>query len=89
MAILIAVLISIICGTVRSPWQRAYIERVIGTIRRECLDHVIVFNEGSLRSHMQNFCDYYLSSGKIAVNWEWGHSRTCYSGIVERLWWFL
>jgi hypothetical protein len=27
----------------RSPWQRAYVERVIGTIRRECLDHVIVF----------------------------------------------
>ena len=32
----------------RSPWQRAYVERVIGTIRRECLDHVIVFNEASL-----------------------------------------
>ena len=27
----------------RSPWQRAYVERVIGSIRRECLDHVIVF----------------------------------------------
>jgi transposase InsO family protein len=27
----------------RSPWQRAYIERVIGTIRRECVDHMIVF----------------------------------------------
>ena len=33
----------------RSPWQRAYIERVIGSIRRECLDHMIVFNEASLR----------------------------------------
>jgi putative transposase len=33
----------------RSPWQRAYVERVIGTIRRECLDHLIVFNEASLR----------------------------------------
>jgi len=29
----------------RSPWQRAYVERVIGSIRRECLDHVIVFHE--------------------------------------------
>ena len=33
----------------RSPWQRAYVERVIGSIRRECLDHVIAFNEASLR----------------------------------------
>ena len=32
----------------RSPWQRAYIERIIGTIRRECLDHVIIFNEAAL-----------------------------------------
>ena len=29
----------------RSPWQRAYVERVIGSIRREFLDHVIVFGE--------------------------------------------
>ena len=32
----------------RSPWQRAYVERVIGTIRRECLDHVILFDERTL-----------------------------------------
>ena len=43
----------------RSPWQRAYVERVIGTIRRECLDHLIVFNEGSLHRHLQAFVDYY------------------------------
>src|SRR5450432_2999285 len=35
----------------RSPWQRAYVERVIGTIRRECLDHVIVFQEADLYKH--------------------------------------
>ena len=29
----------------RSPWQRAYVERLIGSIRRECLDHMIVFGE--------------------------------------------
>jgi putative transposase len=46
----------------RSPWQRAYIERVIGSIRRECLDHVIVFNEGSLYRHVQSFMDYYHES---------------------------
>ena len=43
----------------RSPWQRAYIERVIGTIRRECLDHVIVLNETSLYRHLQAFSAYY------------------------------
>ncbi len=29
----------------RSPWQNAYVQRVIGSIRRECLDHVVIFNE--------------------------------------------
>jgi putative transposase len=37
----------------RSPWQRAYIERVIVSIRRECLDHLIVFNERSLKHHLR------------------------------------
>ena len=43
----------------RSPWQRAYVERVIGTIRRECLDHLIVYNERSLYRHLQAFVEYY------------------------------
>jgi putative transposase len=43
----------------RSPWQRAYVERVIGTIRRECLDHVIVFGERSLRRTLASYCSYY------------------------------
>jgi transposase InsO family protein len=43
----------------RSPWQRAYVERVIGTIRRECLDHIIVFTERSLYRHLREFLDYY------------------------------
>jgi len=46
----------------RSPWQRAYVERVIGTIRRECLDHVIVLGERSLSHHLQCFVDYYHRS---------------------------
>jgi Integrase core domain len=46
----------------RSPWQRAYVERVIGTIRRECLDHMIVFGEGSLYRHLQNFINHYHRS---------------------------
>ena len=46
----------------RSPWQRAYVERVIGTIRRECLDHVIVFNEASLYRCVKSFVTYYHES---------------------------
>jgi len=54
----------------RSPWQRAYVERVIGSIRRECLDHVIVFQKSSLRRTLNSYFDYYhrsrthLSPGK-------------------------
>ena len=46
----------------RSPWQRAYVERVIGTIRRQCLDHVIVFNEASLRRTLSSYFSYYHRS---------------------------
>lgn len=43
----------------RSPWQRAYVERLIGSIRRDCLDHVIVFNEASLRRTLSSYFSYY------------------------------
>jgi putative transposase len=46
----------------RSPWQRAFVERVIGTIRRECLDHWIVFHEASLRRTLALYFDYYHRS---------------------------
>jgi hypothetical protein len=46
----------------RSPWQRAYVERVIGTIRRECLDHLIIFDERSLQRHLRSFISYYHPS---------------------------
>jgi putative transposase len=51
-----------VLSTPRSPWQRAYVERVIGSIRRECLDHVIVFNERSLRRILRSYSDYYHRS---------------------------
>ena len=43
----------------RSPWQRAYVERLIGSIRRDCLDHLIVLNESSLRGTLKSYFDYY------------------------------
>ena len=51
-----------VLSTPRSPWQRAYVERGIGSIRRECLDHVIVFQESSLRRTLASYLDYYHRS---------------------------
>lgn len=46
----------------RSPWQNGYVERVIGTIRRDCLDHVIVFGENQLREILKEYTEYYNTS---------------------------
>lgn len=43
----------------RSPWQNPYVERLIGSIRRECLDHVIVLNEHHLRRILKSYFGYY------------------------------
>ncbi len=42
-----------------SPWQNAYAERVIGSIRRDLLDHVIVMGEGHLRRLLREYAVYY------------------------------
>jgi putative transposase len=46
----------------RSPWQNAYVERVIGSIRRECLDHVMVVNAAGLRRMLTAYVAYYMRS---------------------------
>jgi putative transposase len=46
----------------RSPWQNAYVERLIGSIRRDCLDHVLVLNERGLRRILRSYFDYYERS---------------------------
>jgi transposase InsO family protein len=43
----------------RSPWQNAYVERLIGSIRRECIDHVIILGEAHLRRIMSRYAGYY------------------------------
>ena len=48
-----------------SPWQNGYAERLIGSIRRECLDHVVVFGERHLRHLL--VCTENLSSGVMVV----------------------
>jgi transposase InsO family protein len=58
----------------RSPWQNPYVERLIGSIRRECLDHIIVTGEAHLRRVLKSYARYYnearthLSLGKDAPN---------------------
>ncbi len=46
----------------RSSWQNAYCERVIGSIRRECTDHIIVFSEAHLRKILREYCVNYYNS---------------------------
>jgi len=43
----------------RSPWQNGYVERMIGSIRRECLDHPIIFNEAHLRRALSTYARYH------------------------------
>ena len=46
----------------RSPWQNAYVERVVGSIRGECLDHVVVANAAGLQRVLSDYLAYYLHS---------------------------
>jgi len=43
----------------RSPWQNPFVERLVGSIRRECLDQVIVFHERQLKQILESYCEYY------------------------------
>jgi transposase InsO family protein len=46
----------------RSPWQNPYVERMIGSIRRECLDHLTVVDERHLGRRLASYLDYYHRS---------------------------
>ena len=45
-----------------APWQNGHVERLIGSIRRECLDHVVVFGEAHLRRILSQYAGYYNGS---------------------------
>ena len=45
-----------------SPWQSPYVERLIGSVRRECLDHVIIFSERQRRRLLRSYFGYYRGS---------------------------
>jgi putative transposase len=57
-----ALLIEEVVSAPQSPWQNPYCERFIGSIRRDCLDHVIVFNEHHLRRILSVYFTYYLTA---------------------------
>ena len=51
-----------LCSAPRSPWQNPFVERIIGSIRRECTDHVIVLNERHLHRVLTSYFEYYHRS---------------------------
>ena len=72
-----------------SPWQNGYVERLIGSIRRECLDHVIVLDESSLRKILRSYFRYYERSRRhLALGKDAPQSREVHApergAVVER-----
>jgi putative transposase len=60
----------------RSPWQNLYVERVIGSIRRGCLDHIIVLNERHLRRVLLSYVDHYHRSwSHLSLDKNWPDAR--------------
>ena len=50
----------------RSPWQNAYVERIIGSIRRDCLNHVIVIDERHLRRVLSAYFSITTEAARIS-----------------------
>ena len=64
----------------RSPWQNGYCERAIGSIRRECLDHVVVFGERHLRHLLRSYATYCNSARThLSINKDAPSRRTVHA----------
>jgi len=50
-----------------SPWHNGFAERLIGSIRRECLDHIIIRGEAHLRRVLKSYADYYCHAHVQAI----------------------
>ena len=57
-----------VVSAARSPWQNAYVERVIGSLRRECLDYIVIFNERHLRRVLSSYADYYYHRSRTYLS---------------------
>ena len=55
--------------TPRSPWQNGHVERLIGQIRRECLDHIVVLGERHLGHLLTNYATYYNPVRTQTLSW--------------------
>ena len=60
-----------------SPWQNAYVERLIGSIRRECIDHVIILGEAHLRRIMSLYASYYKHTSQHPSVYVIEENRLC------------
>ena len=75
-----------ICIAPRSPWQNCYVERLIGSIRRECLNHVIVFNDNHLRRLLKDYFRYYHESRThLSLNKDAPECREIQSNKLDRI----
>jgi transposase InsO family protein len=63
-----------------SPWQNGFAERLIGSIRRECLDHIIVVGEVHLRRILQIYAGYYNEIRTHRSLDKWHRFRAPFSG---------
>ena len=53
-----------------SPWQNGFAERLIGSIRRECVDHIVVLGEAHLRRILTKYATYYNELRNSSVSWQ-------------------
>jgi len=69
-----------------SPWQNPYVERIIGSIRRECLDYVVIFNETHLRRVLSSYFRYYHKTRThLSLNKDCPDSRPASAGKIVAL----
>jgi transposase InsO family protein len=61
-----------------APWQNSFAERLIGSVRRECLDHLIVLGEAQLRRILRSYADYY---DKIRTHRSLGKDAACFRSV--------
>ena len=71
--------------TPRSPRQNAYVERVIGSIRRECLDHMVVFNDHHLRRLLSLYVDHHRTRTHLSLDKDCPEHRPIQQRKVRRV----